>query len=110
MLLHFLDARRTKWLLFNINMASPMVARNTAVHPSMNAMNPAGPPRLQAAKQQDTFMTYAKAARGLRHREQSAGTSPSQHQARQESQGGSRQNSNHVASIQQSTSTSPQEK
>ncbi|KAL1417522.1 hypothetical protein MTO96_000619 [Rhipicephalus appendiculatus] len=77
-----------------------------APEPNMNTMNPARPPRPQEPKHQDPAMTYAQAARGQRNREQSVGTSTSQHQARQESQERSQEKSNHVVSNRQSTSTS----
>ncbi|KAH7963828.1 hypothetical protein HPB52_023442 [Rhipicephalus sanguineus] len=64
----------------------------------MNTMNPARPPRPLLPNHQDTVKTYAQVARGLRNREESFGSSPSQHQARQEPQEGSRQKINHVAS------------
>lgn len=77
-----------------------------APEPNMNTMNPARPPRPLLPNHQDTVKTYAQVARGLRNREESVGSSPSQHQSRQEPQEGSRQKINHVASSPQSTSTS----
>ncbi|KAH6947725.1 hypothetical protein HPB50_020931 [Hyalomma asiaticum] len=55
--------------------------------PNMNTVNRTKPPRSQAPKRQDTSLTYtAKAARGLRNRDQSAGPSTSQQQIREKPQ------------------------
>ncbi|KAH8034022.1 hypothetical protein HPB51_019087 [Rhipicephalus microplus] len=72
----------------------------------MNTMNPGRPPRPPAPKRQDPVMTYAQAARGQRKQGKSAGTPTSQQQARQESQEGLQQKSNHVVHIRESMSTS----
>ncbi|KAH7947316.1 hypothetical protein HPB52_010051 [Rhipicephalus sanguineus] len=79
MLPHSLDARRTKELLFNINMTPSMVACNSAAPaPNMNTMNPARPPRPLLPKHQDTVKTYTRKLQGDYETERKA---PGRHQA-----------------------------
>ncbi|KAH6941421.1 hypothetical protein HPB50_017927 [Hyalomma asiaticum] len=79
--------------------------RRGTPEPDINTVNPAKPHRPQAPKRQHTSPTYAKAARGPRNRDQSAGPSTSEQQIREKPQETPHLPTNPAATARASTST-----